>query len=77
MDTIGFRWLNPYGFAAIEIEEMSFTKEEFLDFYRAGMDYILELNRSGYKIKEMISFVYLGKIFLNQDGNFMDIRSPS
>lgn len=77
LDTIWFRWLNPYGFAAIEIEEMSFTKEEFLDFYRAWMDYILELNRSGYKIKEMISFVYLGKIFLNQDGNFMDIRSPS
>ena len=77
LDTIWFRWLNPYGFAAIEISEMAFTKEEFLEFYRSGMDYILEVNRSWYKLKEMISFVYLGKIFLNSDWGFMDIRSPS
>ncbi len=77
MDTIWFRWLNPYGFAAAEIEEMAFTKEEFLEFYKAGMDYILEINQSGYKLKEMISSVYLAKILLNIDWGFMDIRSPS
>jgi uncharacterized protein len=59
------------------MEEMAFTKEEFLEFYKAGMDYILEINRSGYKFKEMISSVYLAKILLNLDGGFMDIRSPS
>jgi len=75
--TIWFRWLNPYGFAAMEKQEMSYTKEEFLEFYRTAMDYLLEINRNGYKIAEMISRVYLGKILFNMDGNFMDIRSPS
>jgi uncharacterized protein len=77
LGSIGFRWLNPYGFAAIELDEMAFSKDEFLEFYKAGMDYILEINKSGYKISEMISSVYLGKILLNMDGGFMDIRSPS
>jgi uncharacterized protein len=75
--TIGFRWLNPYGFAAVEREEMAFTKEEFLEFYKAGMDYILEINRNGYHLAEMISTVYLSRIFSSTDANFMDIRSPS
>ena len=77
LQSIWFRWLNPYGFAAIEREEMEFTPEEFLEFYKAGMDYLLEINKNGYKISEMLSRVYLGKIFYNIDGYFMDIRSPS
>ena len=56
---------------------MEFTPEEFLEFYKAGMDYLLEINKNGYKISEMLSRVYLGKIFYNIDGYFMDIRSPS
>ena len=77
LDTIGFRWLNPYGFAAAEVKKMAYTPAEFLEFFTRGMDYILEVNKKWYKLKEMISLVYLAKILLNRDGGFMDIRSPS
>ncbi|GAB0175103.1 MAG: hypothetical protein HHAS10_09820 [Candidatus Altimarinota bacterium] len=75
--SIGFRWLNPYGFATVERERMEFTPTEFLDFFQKGLDYVIEINKSGYKLREMITSVYLSKIFFNADGNFMDIRSPS
>jgi hypothetical protein len=41
------------------------------------MDYILELNRKGILLREMISQVYLTKIIRGIDPNFMDLRSPS
>jgi uncharacterized protein len=71
------RWLNPYGFAASDMETLSYTKEEWLEFYTKSMDYILELNKAGTFIKESITSVYLMKIFFPSDPNFMDIRSPS
>lgn len=42
---IGFRWLNPYGFAAAEVKQMAYSPAEFLEFFRDGMDYILEINK--------------------------------
>lgn len=78
LQTIGFRWLNPYGFALADREKMEFSYEEFMDFYRDGMDYLLELNKSWYFMREMISCVYLQKILSHENaGSFMDIRSPS
>lgn len=75
--TIGFRWLNPYGFALVDRKRMEFSFDEFLEFFQKWLDYILEINKSGYRISEMISSVYLSKILFNNDGYFMDIRSPS
>lgn len=75
--SIWFRWLNPYGFATVERERMEFSSTEFLDFFQRWLDYVLEINKSGYKLREMITSVYLSKIFFNTDGYFMDIRSPS
>lgn len=41
------------------------------------MDYILQKNKEGIKLREMISMVYLNKLFNNTDSGFMDVRSPS
>ena len=40
------------------------------------MDYILEKNRQGIFLKEMLSSVYLNKILNNIDSGYMDVRSP-
>lgn len=77
LDSIFLRWLNPYWFAASDIKNLSYTKEEWLDFYIKSMDYIIELNKTWKKIKESITCIYLWKIFSSIDPNFMDIRSPS
>ncbi len=77
LTTIGLRWLNPYGFAAAERETLEYTLDEYFDFYKNAMDYILEKNKEGIFLREMMSMVYLNKILNNTDSGFMDVRSPS
>jgi uncharacterized protein len=77
LDMVWLRWLNPYGFAAAEKERLSYSPEEFIEFFHKAMDYIIELNLQGTFVREMISQVYLTKIIKGIDPNFMDIRSPS
>lgn len=77
LSVVGLRWLNPYWFAAAEKERLSYTPQEFIEFFHKAMDYIIELNLQGIKLHEMISQVYLTKIIKWIDPNFMDLRSPS
>lgn len=77
LTTIGLRWLNPYGFAAGAKSSLEYTLDEYFEFYRVSMDYILQKNKEGIPLREMISMVYLNKILNNTDSGFMDVRSPS
>lgn len=77
LHTIGLRWLNPYGFAAAERETLEYSLDEYFEFYKNSMDYILEKNKQWIFLREMLSIVYLNKIFNNTDSGFMDVRSPS
>ena len=74
---IFLRWLNPYGFAAADIKNLAYTSEEWIDFYRKSLDYIIELNQKWIYFQEYITKVFLQKIFQPYDPAFMDIRSPS
>jgi len=77
LNTIGLRWLNPYGFAAAERDTLEYSLDEYFEFYKNAMDYILEQNKKGIFLREMLSMVYLKKILHNTDSSFMDVRSPS
>ncbi len=77
LTTIWLRWLNPYGFAAAERETLEYSLDEYFDFYKNAMDYILEKNKEWIVLREMMSMVYLNKILNNTDSGFMDVRSPS
>ncbi len=70
------RWLNPYGFAAADLETLAYEKEDWIDFYKNSLDYVIELNKNGTFFQESMTAVYLQKIFHSVDPNFMDIRSP-
>lgn len=76
MHWIFLRPLNPYGFAAVEKEMLAYTREEFIDFYKTSLDYILELNKKWIMFTEMLSSIYLAKIITEWDPNFLDERSP-
>ncbi len=77
LTNIFVRWLNPYGFAAADLETLAYKKEEWIDFYKKSLDYVIELNKKWISFKESITTIYLQKIFYPVDPNFMDIRSPS
>jgi len=76
LDGIFLRQLNPYGFAAKIIDEIGYSVDEYMDFYINSMEYILELNKKWTVFKEFFSCVFLWKIFLPKDPNYLDERSP-
>ena len=60
--TIFLRPISPYGFALKTKHQTGYEMEKFLDFYKRGLSYILEINRSGYRFAEVYSQILLSKI---------------
>lgn len=76
LDGIFLRPLNPYGFAAAELEKLWYEPEEFIEFYKKSLEYIIEMNKNWTIFKEALSSIYLSKILTPKDPNFLDERSP-
>jgi len=74
--TIALRPVNSIGNACNNWYCLGYTAEEFIDFYKRSMDYILELNRLGTAIKERTAVVMLKKILGKTDPGFVDLMSP-
>ncbi|MGM0575012.1 MAG: His-Xaa-Ser system radical SAM maturase HxsB [Myxococcota bacterium] len=70
------RPLNPYGFAQSLGQQIAYPVEEWLDFYRKSLDYILQLNRRGIDLVERNAGILLTKVLTPDDPNFLDLRSP-
>lgn len=73
---IHIRPLNPFGFATKTWKTIGYSMEEFLDYYRDILDYIIELNKKGVQIMEGTAATFLKKLLTPDDPNFVDIRSP-
>ncbi|KVE40077.1 His-Xaa-Ser system radical SAM maturase HxsB [Burkholderia sp. BDU5] len=74
---IFLRPLSPYGFAMKTKAYEAYTTEHWLKFYKDGLDYILELNKSGIFFREFYSSVVLHKIFTANDPGFVDLTNPA
>ena len=70
---IYLRYLNPYGFALQAKEKIWYTPEEYIDFYKKSLDYILDLNYQGKHFYEVTAVTYLTKILFNQEYNNIDM----
>lgn len=55
---------------------IGYTAEEYIDFYRRILDYILELNRGGVDITERMASIFLTRILTSEDLGIVDIQSP-
>jgi His-Xaa-Ser system radical SAM maturase HxsB len=71
------RPVDPFGFADKTRRKVEYPRAEYLAFYRAAVDYMLELNRRGVEILERYAAIFLTKILRGEDPNFLDIRNPS
>lgn len=76
LNAIFLRPLNPYWFASADLENLGYSDEEFMDFYKKSMEYMLELNKKWVQMKEHLSWMYLSKILTDGDPNYLDERSP-
>lgn len=74
-DSIFIRPLTPLGKATLNWENIGYTPEEYLDFYKEAIEELVQINKNDRFIKEDHSSILLSRI----DGkfvNYMELRSP-
>lgn len=74
-DSISLRPLTPLGCANKEWDVIGYTADEFIDFYKNALDYIIDINETIY-FREAISSIFLRKILEGCGSNYMELRSP-
>lgn len=75
--TIFLRPISPYGFAVRSKHKTGYETDAFLEFYKAGLDHIFELNRRGYNLVEIYTQILLQKILTPEGTGYVDLQSPS
>lgn len=76
-DGIVLRHLSPYGFAVKTKSYQAYDANRWLDFYREGMEYILELNKKGIFFVEHMSSLMLTKILTSREPGYVDLMNPA
>lgn len=74
---IFLRQLSPYGFAVKTGAIDKYNAERWLNFYKRGLAYILELNRNGYRFVEAYAALIARKILTYDNPGFVDLQSPA
>lgn len=77
LNEIFLRFLSPYGFAVRSGSKTKYGNEAWLKFYERGLRYIIELNRSGTQITEVLASIYLRKLLTNDPGGYVDLATPT
>ena len=74
---IFLRPLSPFGDAIKTKAFDRYTTARWVEFYKEGLAYILELNRKGYPLVEAYSAILLTRILTNHGAGFVDLQSPA
>jgi His-Xaa-Ser system radical SAM maturase HxsB len=77
LDSVFLRPLTPLGMAKETWREIGYSTEEFLEFYKKSLDYILKLNlEKKVRFREITATNMAAKILTEQDPNYFELRSP-
>ena len=74
---IFLRPLSPYGFAVKTKAIAKYKRDTWLEFYKTGLDHILEINRRGRRFVEFYSSVLLAKMLTPFTPGYVDLVSPA
>jgi len=73
---IHLRPLTFLGLARQAKNKIGYSAEEFINFWKKGMDYIISINKQGKTFQERESQIMFQKILTNKDPGYTDLRSP-
>lgn len=76
LSSIHLRFLNELGYAKQSWGVIGYSPEEFIDFWKKSIDYMVELNSKGVAIRERQTEIILKKILTDFDPNFLELKSP-
>ena len=79
LSSIFLRMINPYGYAcSFDANNSStYTADEWLDFYRDTLDYILQLAAAGADFREEFAELIIRKMLSPHATGFVDLQSPA
>jgi len=75
--SIFLRPISPYGFAVRTKHKTGYQLDAFLNFYRTGLNHILQLNKNGYDLAEVYAKILLTKILTPCGTGYVDLQSPA
>ncbi len=76
INNIFLRPLTPLGMADNSWDNVGYSAEEFMKFYKKAFEYIIEINMQGKYFSELHASYFLKKILCNYSDNYMELRSP-
>ena len=74
---IFLRSISPYGFALKSKKKTDYSENNFFEFYKKALLYIIELNKQGIEIQEVFAQIILRKILTPYSSGFVDLVSPA
>lgn len=77
MNSLQLKHMNKIGFAKLSWKQIGYDLDEFLDFWKKGVDYMIELNKRGVRIRERFTTLILQKILTKDNPNFVDWINPT
>ncbi|MDO9577860.1 MAG: His-Xaa-Ser system radical SAM maturase HxsB [Candidatus Cloacimonadales bacterium] len=75
--SIFLRALNPFGLAIKNRSELEYSTNEFIEYYKNSLLYIIQINIDGYFLVEEYSAIILKKILTPFSTAFVDLQSPA
>jgi His-Xaa-Ser system radical SAM maturase HxsB len=76
-NSIFLRYISPYGFAAKTSARIGYETEQFIDFFKRGLQHIINLNRDGVIMREVYSQILLRRMLTNYPSGYVDLQSPA
>jgi uncharacterized protein len=75
--SVFLRFISPYGFAVKSRTHIGYETDDYIAFYKRGLDYILKLNRKGTFMRETYSTLLLRRILTPFADGYVDLQSPA
>jgi uncharacterized protein len=76
-DSIFLRPISPYGFALRSGAAWHYAVDRFVDFYKDGLAYIIDLNRQGHDCVEVYTQILLRRMLTPFSTGYVDLQSPA
>ena len=76
-NSVFLRALNPYGFAKEYKNKIAYPVDDFIQNFKEGLEYIIELNKKGTFFIEGYSALLLKRILTPFATGFVDLQSPA
>jgi His-Xaa-Ser system radical SAM maturase HxsB len=76
-DSIFLRFISPYGFATKTAKRIGYETDEFIEFFKRGLAYIVSLNHRGIRIRETYSTLLVQRMLTPYATGYVDLQSPA